>query len=172
MEKFSLKTKAGDLRVEISPDLATANSVTLFQSFLRTQGVAIDTSGPGKFRIAFLLRKDYVQTENKEIDDRWSLETVVLFADKKLFQSQGQEFTNQAEQLGGPRDKNIKFLLLLEEVEMLVEAEHNRREFQMDGLGLNLAVSSNSQTHGRAPLPFDSAPKLEEWLISRLINLT
>lgn len=64
----------------------------------------------------------------------------------------------------GLRSDHVKFLMLLEEIDITVDAEHNKREFDLNSLQNNLLQSES--VNKKSDLPFESLPKLEDWLIS------
>lgn len=54
--------------------------------------------------------------------------------------------------------------MLLEEIDMIVDAEHNKREFELSSLQNNLLQMESVSK--KSDLPFENLQKLEEWLIS------
>lgn len=59
-------------------------------------------------------------------------------------------------------------MMLLEEVDMVIEAENNKRELQLNSLQLNLL--QNSQKEASIDLPFESTQKFDEWLIRMIVQ--
>lgn len=55
--------------------------------------------------------------------------------------------------------------MLLEEIDITVDAEHNKREFELNSLQNNLLQMESVKK--KQDLPFESLQKLEDWLISK-----
>ncbi len=54
--------------------------------------------------------------------------------------------------------------MLLEEIDMIVDAEHNKRDIELNSLQNNLLQMESVSK--KSDLPFENLQRLEEWLIS------
>ncbi len=109
MDKFSLRSKAQDIRIEISENLREQSAISNFVLFLKQQEIHPYFDSTSRFKVSFALKRDIVRVasadqsvescQNSDSLDRWSLETIVLFANKKLYAEAAREFTDMVEKL-------------------------------------------------------------------------
>ena len=109
MDKFSLRSKAQDIRVEISENIKDQSAISHFVQFLRQQEIHPFFDSSSRFKVSFALKRDIIRVglahqsadacQNTDSLDRWSLETVVFYANKKLYAEAAREFTDLVEKL-------------------------------------------------------------------------
>ena len=66
MDKFSLKSKAQDIRIEISENIKDQNSISLFIAFLRQQEIHPFIDSTSRFKISFSLKRDIIRVSLAE----------------------------------------------------------------------------------------------------------
>lgn len=109
-----------------------------------------------------------------ELSDKWSLETILLFINKELYESSGaaMKYHDMVDKLPikEGKFKFVKFMMLLEDVDMVIDSYKNAMEYEEARKDLNNAIQFTIGSKPKCELPFHDTQKFDDWLIKMIVE--